>query len=348
MLASGNVTDPLRGQPGTRSTKHLLPAGLLGVLLAATLLLGASRGDIDRMAESDGLIYRYVAAHLSADPEQIHPVVVERGTSLRYGRIGLPVVIWVAAAGQPRAMRYAHPIIIVLIAGIASAASARLLPRLGLGAAVVPFLAPGFSRSIVGGFAEVLAVALCLWGTALVIERRFAWSALAFSAALLTRENAGFVLLGAILWLLVRKKSVRAAALLLVSVIPVLGWYAYVASRYGHIPILDPYLRVATDTIDAPFIAIWRSLTESPAASTLLVAIHLVVAAFALTRFRSGLIGAIAATCALQIVSAGVFSWHFTGEATRSFVFLQLFALLALVPLVQSRASGGPRRVAAA
>lgn len=135
--------------------------------------------------------------------------------------------------------------------------------------------------------------------------------------------------------------------LLLLSSVPVLGWYWYVAVRYGHFPILDPYLRVTTTTIDTPFLAVWRSLTDSPAASVLLVAIHLAVAVFALTQFRKGLIGAIAAASALQIVSAGTFAWHFTGEATRAFVFLQLFAILALIQVVQQRISSAPERIVA-
>jgi len=282
------------------------------------------------MAYGDGLIYRYVAAHFSQVPSEVDPVVVERGTSLRYGRVGLPAVIWVASAGRPAAMRYAHPVVIVLGAAAAGAAVTLLAPGTGLFAPLLLFLAPGFSVSVAGGFAEVLAVAFGLWAVVLVGRGNWGWGTAALAAAILTRENAGAILVGLLLWYGLLRRD-RRSPLLFLSLGPVAIWYGFVASRYGHIPILDPYLRVATDTIATPFLAVWRSLTESPAGPVVAASIHVALALIAFALWRKSVLGAIAAAAGLQVISAGPFSWHFEGEAVRAFTFLQLFLILALI-----------------
>lgn len=308
---------------------QIVTAASLSALLAAVIILGSSRGDVDRMTEGDGLIYQYVAANLAQDPEAMHPVVVERGTSLRYGRIGFPALIWLFSAGQRAAMPYVQPLLIVLAAGAAGAASATLLSRAGPLGALLPFLAPGFSVSVQGGFADAVAVPFALW--AVVFARRERWlpTGVMLGAAMLTRENAGAVLVGIGVWLLLRRRFAVVGALSL-SVIPLLAWYMFVDQRYGHIPILDPYLRSTTDTIAAPGLAIWRSLTDSTASGTLTAAIHLGLALVAFALWRRSIVGAIAAACGLQVLAAGRFSFAYEGEAFRQFTLLQLFLIIAL------------------
>lgn len=322
--------------PPAPAGRTQLVAGLVGVALASVIVLAASKGDVDRMVRSDGLVYRYVAAHLNQDPDDVIQGVVDRGTSLRYGRIGLPIVLWAASGGRPEAMPYAQPIVVVLAAGFAAAAAVRLLPQAGTLGAVVPFLAPGFSISIVGGYAEVLAIALALWSLVFLREERWSWTLLAMAGALLAKENAAVVLAGAGVWLLLGRRPWRLV-LLGVAVLPVAAWYTHVWARYGHVPIFDPYLSTSTDAVGTPFLALWHSLADAPARNALLAGIHLMIAAFAVTQWRRGLIGAIAAASALPILGAGPFAWHFTAEAARVFVMLQLFAILAFMSLLARR-----------
>ena len=108
-------------------------------------------------------------------------------------------------------------------------------------------------------------------------------------------------------------------------------------ARYGHLPILDPYLRVATDTIGPPFVAVWRSVTGAPAGPTLTAAVHLALMLLAFSLWRRSVFGTIAAAAGLQVLSAGRFSWHFEGEAVRAFTFLQIFLILAVVGFVRQR-----------
>lgn len=307
-----------------------IAAALVGTFVAAAIILAASRGDVDRMTEGDGLIYRYVAAHFAQDPAEVDPVVVERGTSLRYGRAGFPALIWAFSAGRNEAMPYVQPILIALAAGAAAAAVTILLPGAGPLAAMIPFLAPGFAVSVRGGFADAVAVAFGLW--AVVFARRERWlpTGLLLAAAILTRENAGAVFVGIAVWLALRKRY-RIIGALSLSLAPTAAWYLFVRARYGHIPILDPYLRVTTETIAAPGVAIWRSLTDSTASATLTAALHLALAIVAFALWRRSLAGAIAAASGLQVLAAGRFSFVYEGEAFRQFTMLQLFLILALL-----------------
>jgi hypothetical protein len=302
-------------------------AFILAALVALIALVAVSRGHVNRMAYGDGLIYRYVAAHLDTPPDQIDPVVSSRGTSLRYGRIGFPALIWVTAAGQPRAMPYSQAILIVLAAGAAGAATALLFPQTGPIGALIPFIAPGFSLSLVGSYGEIPAVAFALW--AVIMARRERWwpAAGLMSAALLVREDAGFVLIGLLAWELLKRRP-KAAAILTASVIPLIGWYAFVKSRYGHIPIFDPFLRVGTRT---PVVAVWHSITQGSAGSIATAAIHLLLALVAFWIWRRSIFAAVAAAAGLQVLSSGVYAWQFVGDALRVFTFLQLFLLVALL-----------------
>lgn len=321
------MPDWARRPPDLRT---MIRSWILASLVAGGIILASSRGTVDRMSYGDGLIYRYVAAHLSTDPQDVDPVVAERGSSLRYGRIGLPAVIWTASAGRPAAMPYAHPAVIAAAAGAAGAATAALFPGLGPLAALLPFAAPGFSLSVAGGYAEVLAMAFALWAVWFGARRRWWPSALLLALAMLTRDNAGAALIGLVVWFSLRREF-RGAAILTSSLLPVAAWHVFVARRYGHLPLLDPYLRVATDTIAPPFVAVWRSLADSSVGSAVTAGVHLAAAAVAIALWRASPLGAVAAAAGLQVLSAGPFAWHFVGDAIRASVFLEGFVLFAVL-----------------
>jgi hypothetical protein len=281
---------------------RLLPAFLLAAILALGALIAVSRGHADKMAYGDGLIYRYVATHLTTAPSQIDPVVSSRGSSVRYGRIGFPALIWLAAAGHDSATPYSQALLVIVFAGVAGAATSILFPRAGPIGALLPFLAPGFSLSVVGGYGEVMAVALGLW--AVILARRARWwqAAGLLAGAMLTRENAGAVLVGLLAWALLQRRP-KGAAILATSIIPLAAWYAFVDVRYGHIPLLDPYLRVTTDTIATPFVAVWHSLTQGPTGSIATAAIHVGLALIAFWFWRKDDLATVAAAAGLQVLA---------------------------------------------
>ena len=147
---------------------------------------------------------------------------------------------------------------------------------------------------------------------------------------MLTRENAGAVLLGLIVWEALHRRF-KPAAILLTSLIPIAVWYVFVDIRFGHVPLLDPYLHVTTDTIATPFVGVWHSLTQGPAGSIATAAIHLLLALVALRLWKKGVLAIVAAAAGLQVLNSGVFAWHFVGDAMRAFTFLELFLVLTLL-----------------
>ena len=329
-IATVSSPSPSVRPDDTGSTRRNAWVGaVVGGVVAVVIILASSHGHVSQMTKGDGLIYRYVAAHLSTPAADIHPVVKARGTSLRYGRVGLPIAIWVASGGHPSAMQYAQPVVMVVSAAAACSAAALLFSGGGGLPALLPYLAPGFALSVAGGYAEALAVALALWAVVFAIRKRWVGCAVMLCGALLTRENAIAVLLGIAVWVIVRDQA-RALVALVASLIPVGAWYLFVKQRYGYIPPLDPYLRKDTDTVGTPMIALIHSFTRAgPTRSKVMAGIHVGLGAAAVALARWSLFGFIAVAATLQVLVSGPFAWHYIGEAARTAVFLQLFVVLA-------------------
>jgi hypothetical protein len=163
------MTEPGSG-PDRRS---VVTAAAAGGLLALVVIVGSSGFDINRMTFGDGVLHRYVAENLSASSEEVTVDLEGHGTALRYGRIVLPLLIWIGSAGQSDAMPYVQPLIMVLCAAAIAAAARLLLPESGWAGALAPFIALGLTTSLAGGFAEPPAVAFAMW--AVVLARRERW-----------------------------------------------------------------------------------------------------------------------------------------------------------------------------
>lgn len=303
-------------------------SALLGALVAVLILWSHSKGDINRTAYGDGLIYRYVAGHLDQPRAAVDPVVSSRGTSLRYGRIGLPGAIWLLSAGRASAMPWAQAGLMVFSAAVASAAMSLLLP-IGLLAALLPFLAPGFPEALSGGFADGFAAALCVFAVLLCVRERWLWAAIVMAIAILSRENAAIILLGLGAWGLLKRD--RRAVLLALSLVPTMIWYGIIAERYGHIPVLDPYLRVTTQTVGPPFLALLRSIAH-PASleAEIVLCLHILAAGVGIVLGRRTIFGLLVAASSLQLLISGPFAWQLIGEATRTAVILQMFVVASL------------------
>jgi hypothetical protein len=315
---------------------RILGAFALGAILATTIVVAQWASDPQhRTAYGDGLIYRFVAAHIGATPETLKAydpdrVVVDRGPSLRYGRVGLPFAIWVASAGKPSAMPYVHPAVVVIAAGAASAAVAALLPGAGPLAALLPFVAPGFPLSIAGGFAEVLAVAMGLWAVLFAVRERWWASALLLGLAILTKENAGAIFGGILVWLVLRR-TWKPIPVLFAGLIPVAGYWIFVSQRFGNIPPLDPYLRVTTSTIGTPVVSMIRSFTDAYSTESIVAAaLHIAAGIVVVMLFRTSVFAVIGSVGAFQLLAAGPFGWRYIGDASRISTIFEVFVVLAI------------------
>jgi hypothetical protein len=310
--------------------RRLPLAFALGTIVAGALIVAGARGDVDRMTLGDGYIHRYVALNLTTPADQIERPIVESGTSLRYGRIGWPAILFLVSGGNETVIRLMQPIATALAAGAAVAALGFLLPRAPPLAWISLFVVPGFTLSVAGGFAEVASLALALWGLAAALRARFGWAALAFAAAMLTKELAAAVLLGAVIWS--ARGRVRGWPMMLWSLVPVVAWHGIVRARFGHFPLLDPYLSSGRG-VTLPGVGLFESLTDAFSVSSLVVTLLHVVLGVALwfvaRRSAFGLVGALA-SLPLLIMTPHT-PWRYIGDGFRTSIFIEAFALLALI-----------------
>ena len=312
--------------------RRIVLAGLLGAVFAAVFIGLMSGGDVDRMTFGDGQLHRLVASDLTVGESDVHPAIDGSGPALRYGRIGFPAVLWAFSGGQKAAMPFVQPLLMVLCAAGIAMTTVALMPQHTLSMGLSPFVAVGLTASLAGGFAEPLAVLLSLLAV-LLVERNLRWPAAgALAGAMLTRENAVVVVVGLVAWLLLRRR-IRDAAAISISVVPVAAWHLIVGERFGSIPLRDPWL-IDTGALGVPFVAVGKAFGDVSASGVAIIAVHLLLVAVALKLWRTSALGMVAAVSALPMVSVGAFSWRYIGDASRLGVFLEVFAILAVIAVL--------------
>jgi hypothetical protein len=307
--------------------------------LATVLVVAASGGRVSRMTIGDGVLYRYVAQNLNAGREQVEADLGGHGTVLRYGRIGFPALLWLASAGQASAMPYAQPALMVIAAGVVAAASCRLLNRATPGAALAPFIAFALPLSLTGGFAEPIAVAFAMWAVVMARDERWVASSAFVAATLLTRENAAGLLLGLVVWALIRKRP-SGALILGCSFLPVGAWHLVVHARYGAFPLADPWLGTQVDNVGAPVASLFRALGRSSAPAVAIIVIHLVVWGIAVRFARRSDLALVAAFSGIGLLVTGAFPWRYLGDGLRLEVFLEIFFVCSVAERLTSSEDG--------
>lgn len=322
-------------KPPRPSRRQIATSAAIGAALAAVVILISSGGDVSAMTFGDGVLYRYVAENLSAPESQITHDLSGHGTALRYGRIGLPALLWLASAGWIEAMPYAQPLLMIAAAAAVAGAARMLVPGSPM-ATVAPFLSVGLLASIAGGFAEPLAIAFALWAVVSVRSGRLGPAVVLLAVAMLTREHAVGVVAGLSAWLALQRRF-RQAAMISIAVLPALGWHAMVAARFGFFPLADPFLTEQTNGAGPPFVALWDSVTQLPARSVAIIAVHVALTVVALLWWRRGDLAACAAVSALLLTTAGPHVWRYIGDGVRLGAFLQVFLVMALLDRMTKR-----------
>lgn len=324
---------------------HVVGAWLIGAVVAGVLIVSASGGDVDRMTFGDGVFFRYISEHLTTPLEDVDPFVVSRGASYRYGRIGLPALMWASAAGRHEAIRWVQPILMVIAAGFAAAAAGVLFPRFGPAAALIPFAAIGFTLSLPGGFPEPVSVAFLLWAVVCVQKQRWWPAAVLFAIAMLTRETVALPMIGVLIWVAIRHGR-RPALVLATSVLPTVAWHLFVSARYGHLPLLDPWNARQGGSV-VPLRGIWQALSEESTATAMLIVVHIAIGIAGILVARSSVVGAAAAASAVQLLWVPRLTFDFPGDTVRVFIYIEIFVVLALVEIAHRRAAtiGGPQPV---
>ena len=312
-----------------KEARHTLVAWLFGAAFAAIVILAYSHGHVDRMTSGDGYFYRYVAQHLDANRSNVAPIVAARGPALRYGRIALPALIWLVSLGRSGLMRYAQPIIMIVAAGCIASAAGRLIPRLKPPWVLLPFLALGLTLSIAGGYAEPLSIALLLIAAVGVADKRWALVAIACAVAMLARENSALVVLGMVAWL-ARRNGRTASLIVATSFVPVIAWHLIVRSRFGHLPLLDPYVAHGSQVLRTPYLSLARGLVRFGPEAAAIAAAHIAVWIVAIAFRKAGLLGWLAVAAGLQLAAIPLLNWHFAGDNLRLLSMMEVLTILAV------------------
>jgi uncharacterized membrane protein len=190
-----------------------------------------------------------------------------------------------------------------------------------------------------------------LWAVFFAVKARWWQSALLLGLAILTKENAGAIVAGLIVWLALRR-AWSPIPIMFAGLLPAAGYWIFVSQRFGYIPPLDPYLRVTTSTIGTPVVSLVRSFTDAYSSESMIaVALHLGAGIVVVALLRTSLFALIGGVAALQLLSAGPFGWRFIGDASRISTIFEIFVVLAIaawkrptwpepatVPLVPDRA----------
>jgi hypothetical protein len=308
--------------------QRLLAAGAIGIVISALLIWIPARGNPYNATFGDAELYRYVATHLTISRSQAGGVY-----SVRFGRIVFPVLLWLLSGGREAAIFYIQPIIMMFTGGVIAAESAALLPGPFI-VGLVPFASLALSVSIMGGFAEPLVVAFVLGAILLVRRKRWGLAALLFAFALLTKEVAITVIAGVILWQLSRREY--KSLVLGVALLPYLAWSVFVQHRYGYYPWSDPWWN--SHAFGAPFLVWWRTLSIG-GVGTVVAAVHAVLAISMLLLCRRYQMATVAAVSGLQVFVTVRQDWMYLVDGLRGVVMLEVFWLLAVVMIIQSRDS---------
>jgi hypothetical protein len=263
----------------------------LGLVLVAARYVDAAKGDISRFvvagtpwsdptkvphglhvfSKSPGYDGQFFY-RLGLDPRQLglarHHGIRLDGPA-RSGRIGYPVLIWVAAlGGRDTVVPWAMVAINLLALAAVGALGGRIARRFGQHPAWGLLFAAywGFTASIARDLSDVVAAALTLGTLVLILDRRYFLAALCLSAAVLTREQAlitGTCIVVGGLWAAWRSDDLQSrpdrAKLLPVLLAPaavLLMWNLTVRSITGEAPVLS-----TSGNIGLPFVGLAHGMT---------------------------------------------------------------------------------------
>ncbi len=262
----------------------------------------------------------------------------------RYGRMGLPLLAWLLAAGRPALVAWTL-IGINLVALTAIPGLAAVLlddhdapPR----AAAWILVLPAFVVLFGNVFSDPLVIALLL--VAYLLERRSRrGSALALLAfAVLVKEIAVLALIP-LLYRAARERTARDAGAVAITLVPYALWCSWLRWRVGAFPFLAD-TEARRGALGLPFAAFMHTLAHRTGDDTVLLAIVVVTIALGATGAwlaRGTLIGGLAAVYTLVSVCIGSEGLRLFGEGLRVLLIPQVFGMLAIAVGVHARKVAG-------
>jgi hypothetical protein len=166
-----------------------------------------------------------------------------QGVAYRFGRVLLPMLGWVFALGNRRAVPWSLAVAFTISVGMWVALTAELVTRADRKRVrvwmiiVCPFCAVWIARPIV--VAEPLAAALVLLAFLAHNDGRDRETRWAAALALLARETVGIAFLP-LIWRAWKTDGIRGLMRWALVGVPYIAWSIWVRFRVGNFPLLDP------------------------------------------------------------------------------------------------------------
>jgi hypothetical protein len=329
------------GQPSARS----LSISVFAVVLA-TLATLAYRTSHHRWSwffrAGDPVFYRIVAHSPFGDNRSFRAIREGFEASYRYGRIGFPLLGWLAALGRPSLVDPMLASLNLIAIAAVPAIAILLMDRYGAPpvTGITVLLAPGLLVLYDRAYAEPTLLAILL--LAFLFEARNHRRAAigVFAVAPLVKEVALLALIP-FLWKAWRQRDWHAARSWLLAVVPYAIWVLIVRVNVGEFPFLanDPSRREA---LTGPFIGMYDAFRDHQHNAAIVTALVLVTSAFGVTAAwwarRLPIAGA-AGAFSLFALCAGPTTIQYLGETLRLLVIPQALAILCFAYAVCSRSN---------
>lgn len=217
----------------------------------------------------DGQFYHYIAHDPLGRTQLPHYVDAPR---MRYGRILLPGLAWLLAAGQAAWVDRAYFALVLLFVFAGASFTSHLAARHGKSVwwGFLFLLTPAALVSIDRMTVDVALLAICAASIALFPLKRRAWEWILLAAAPLARETGLALTAGYLLWSLVQRDGRRIVGGML-SVIPFAAWSLYLDRHFGALGFnwrsISPFHEMAGVVLKPP------AYPWSPAVNALVIAL---------------------------------------------------------------------------
>ena len=321
---------------GARTTKSWFVALPVAVAAAAVLLAAGAAGAHGFFGHGDAPSFLAVAHHPFGSGHGFPGDPRIQGVAYRYGRVLLPMVAWVLAAGRASRVPWTLAAVCAASFGCWIALAPEHLRRVGREPAlawwmlVVPFVPLWFAAPTV--VAEPMAVALVLLAYLFHRDGRRGATRVAAALAILARETMVIAFLP-LAWRAWREEGRAGLRRWAMTVVPYAIWASWLRVRVGSFPFLDPASN-RRDALAFPFVGWWQTLHrpfDNGQQFGLLVGALTLVCAVVVARRAHGyqpLVWAAVMSTAL-ITCYGWSVWQFPSEAMRVMAPAQALLLIA-------------------
>jgi hypothetical protein len=252
----------------------------------------------------------------------------------RYGRMGLPLLAWLLAFGQPGLVGWTLiGLNLAALTAIPGLAALLLAEHRGapIGAALI-FVLPPFVLLYGSVVSDPLLIALLLLAYLLDARGHRRPALVVIAYAILVKEVAILALVP-LAWRAIRERDRRMTLAIASTILPYAAWCGWLRWRVGALPFLATTVS-RKGALGMPFAGLRHEWVHRPPDSAVILTLTIAVIAFGAAgawAARGNQIGALAAIYTLMAVCLGPRGLRFIGEVPRVLLLPEVFGLLALV-----------------